>query len=230
MSKLSTVDAEFKFIHLQIIDLIDNEDKLVAQQGVFDDLEDKVSALFLRLHQLTRTLSPSPAPSASLAERTILAKRLHHLEKCINTAKTAITGLPDGLDDLALIAKSEAQLADYKSQLVPIRDELLHSGDVLEDDTLLDLHAELEQQLFDCSHVIHRHLARHDTERTPTTPVASSGVKLPKLDVLVFDGNIINWTKFWQQFRVSVHDRTNITETEKLIYLQHALKVAQLRQ
>lgn len=50
------------------------------------------------------------------------------------------------------------------------------------------------------------------------------GVKLPKLDVPVFDGNILNWTSFWEQFCVSVHSRPNLTNSEKLLYLQHALK------
>ena len=52
-----------------------------------------------------------------------------------------------------------------------------------------------------------------------TSPPHSSpdgpGVKLPKLDVPTFDGDIIHWKQFWDQFSVSVHDRTN---------LQHALK------
>ena len=50
------------------------------------------------------------------------------------------------------------------------------------------------------------------------------GVKLPKLDVPVFDGNIVNWIPFWEQFRISVHDRGKLSDPEKLAYLKHALK------
>ena len=52
----------------------------------------------------------------------------------------------------------------------------------------------------------------------------SKGIKLPKLEVPTFDGNILNWKSFWEQFCVSVHDRTNLSDSEKLVYHQSALK------
>ena len=57
-----------------------------------------------------------------------------------------------------------------------------------------------------------------------STATGSKEVKLPKLDVPTFDGNILHWKHFWEQFCVSVHERTNLTNAEKLVYLQHALK------
>ena len=39
-----------------------------------------------------------------------------------------------------------------------------------------------------------------------------------------FDGNILNWKCFWKQFCISVDDRPNFSEAEKLVYLRHALK------
>ena len=55
-------------------------------------------------------------------------------------------------------------------------------------------------------------------------PLDGKGVKLPKLDVPTFDGNILNWRSFWEQFRISVHDCSNLSDSEKLVYLQHSLK------
>ena len=50
---------------------------------------------------------------------------------------------------------------------------------------------------------------------TREQPVVSSdtsgkGVKLPKIDVPTFDGNILNWQSFWEQFSVSIHDRDSL--------------------
>ena len=59
---------------------------------------------------------------------------------------------------------------------------------------------------------------------TATPAVGGSGVKLPKLDVTAFDSNLLHWKQFWEQFCVSVHDRSDLTNAEKLVYLQHALK------
>ncbi len=39
-----------------------------------------------------------------------------------------------------------------------------------------------------------------------------------------FDGNVLNWKYFWDQFRVAVYDRTDVAPAEKMVYLENALK------
>ena len=63
-----------------------------------------------------------------------------------------------------------------------------------------------------------------------SSPTDGQGVKLPKLDVPTFDGNILNWKTFWEQFRVSVHSCDNLSDSEKLVYLQQALKGGSAKQ
>ena len=50
------------------------------------------------------------------------------------------------------------------------------------------------------------------------------GAKLPKLEVPTFDGDILKWKSFWDQFSVSIHKRSDLTAAEKMVYLQNALK------
>ena len=57
-----------------------------------------------------------------------------------------------------------------------------------------------------------------------TLSPSSKGVRLPKLDVPKFDGEILNWRSFWEQFCIAVHDHTNLSDSEKLVYLQQSLK------
>ena len=57
-----------------------------------------------------------------------------------------------------------------------------------------------------------------------TSAMDGKGVKLPKLDVPTFDGDILNWNQFWEQFCVSVDSRMNLSDAEKLVYLQQAVK------
>ena len=52
----------------------------------------------------------------------------------------------------------------------------------------------------------------------------ASGVRLPKLDVPTFDGDILHWSTFWEQFVTSVDSRKHLSNAEKLVYLQHAVK------
>ena len=78
--------------------------------------------------------------------------------------------------------------------------------------------------LFDCSLKIKELLLGTSTSSPSSDSSNNKGVKLQKLDVPTFDGNILNWKCFWEQFCISVHDRPNLSEVEKLVYLCHALK------
>ena len=57
-----------------------------------------------------------------------------------------------------------------------------------------------------------------------STKEAKSGVKLSKMNVATFDGNILNWSTFWQQFVVAIHSKAQPDDTEKLAYLKDVLK------
>ena len=45
-------------------------------------------------------------------------------------------------------------------------------------------------------------------------------VKPPKLELKPFDGDIINWKPFWDQFNASIHSNNLISKIEKLSYLK----------
>ena len=51
-----------------------------------------------------------------------------------------------------------------------------------------------------------------------------AGVNLPKIDIPTFDGNILNWRLFWEQFQAAVYDKAHLGEIDKLTYLRDALK------
>ena len=73
---------------------------------------------------------------------------------------------------------------------------------------------------------------RKKTVKPPTTAVMplsnpsteTKMVKLPKLDIPTFSGNILQWLTFWEQFSVAIHDRVDITKPQKMAYLRQALK------
>ena len=48
-------------------------------------------------------------------------------------------------------------------------------------------------------------------------------VKLPKLELKPIDGDIINWTQFWNQFNASIHSKNLISKIEKFSYLSSFL-------
>jgi hypothetical protein len=76
--------------------------------------------------------------------------------------------------------------------------------------------------MFDCSLQVKKLMHSHAMLLSSATD--SSGVKLPKVDVPMFDGNLLNWRTFWEQLTIAVHQHINLTDAEKLAYLRHELK------
>ena len=207
------MDGDFKTFHFQIVDLISDENGEVL--GKEQDALDDVSSLSVRLHKL---LEKSHSPS-NPGNRKALLRKLLRLESNLKSTETFLKSLPAVLDDLSLVDQHRERLTDHKTELAAIYDNLL-SLDLEEGDDLFALHARLEKLFFRCSHQAKRQLSL--SSKPATSPaVDSKGVKLPKLDVPVFDGDILNWRQFWEQFSVSEHD---LSDAEKLVYLQHAIK------
>ena len=53
---------------------------------------------------------------------------------------------------------------------------------------------------------------------------SSRRVKLPELNLRPFDGNYINWLTFWDTFKASIHDSTELSDVVKFSYLVSLLR------
>ena len=136
------------------------------------------------------------------------------MKKALSSINSAIEKLGTDADSVCLLHQHQEQLAgDINSSLLSLN---LGDGDKL---TLLQ--TEIEQAIFNCSLNVKKALRSRDGEPSAGD---GKGVRLPKLEVPTFDGDILNWKAFWEQFSISVHNRPNLSDSEKLVYLQHALK------
>ena len=61
-------------------------------------------------------------------------------------------------------------------------------------------------------------------EPPPTRSSHSTRVKLPKLALRSFNGNITTWTTFWDSFESSIHNNTDLSEIDKFNYLKSLLE------
>ncbi|XP_037515398.1 uncharacterized protein LOC119391821 [Rhipicephalus sanguineus] len=50
---------------------------------------------------------------------------------------------------------------------------------------------------------------------------AHIGPRLPRLEIKPFNGNIREWTAFWEQFEGTVHSNATLSETDKFHYLRN---------
>ena len=125
--------------------------------------------------------------------------------------------------DVCTLQYHEEQMSDTKVELRSISHDFI-ALDLDESNKLTELESNLQRKVSECSLKARQLLSSHSLSRaTPMAP-EHKGVKLPKLDVTTFDGNILNWKTFWEQFCISVHSSFDISDSEKLVYLQHSLK------
>ena len=160
------------------------------------------------------------APDATPLDRRPLTRRLARVQTGLNRIEEAATDA-DTVDHSLLSLYSD-ELSDYKRDLAALYSDLV-AEDINDDDELFTTHSHAERQLSTLSHKVKSSLTPPtDTSTRATT--GGTGVKLPRLDVPLFDGNIIHWKQFWDQFTVAVHHKTTLSNAEKTVYLQRAIK------
>ncbi|ESO90536.1 hypothetical protein LOTGIDRAFT_100155, partial [Lottia gigantea] len=54
-------------------------------------------------------------------------------------------------------------------------------------------------------------------------------VKLPKIDLPTFDGNVLQWQPYYQSIEVYVIKNQSLADVQKLEYLMRSLKGKQLK-
>ena len=62
-------------------------------------------------------------------------------------------------------------------------------------------------------------IVSHDS--SSSEPLTSQiQIKLPKLELPKFTGDITQWQGFWDQFNTSIHENTSLSDVEKFNYLR----------
>ena len=224
LSKLNEADSDFKTLHYQVLDVIDERDDeaLQKEQDILDEHDDIVSTLVLRIqniitHAPLTTHSPTSLGPVTSDALKVTACRLSRLELGLNGTDNGLDALTDDVDS-SLLEQYVEQLADHKRQLSTVHEELI-SLDLENDHELVLKQITLEKLQFKCSHRVKRL-----TSRNVTSLADGKGVRLPKLEVPTFDGHVLHWAQFWEQFKISIHDRPQLSDSEKLVYLQQAVK------
>ena len=80
-------------------------------------------------------------------------------------------------------------------------------------DIELKMKAEVEQKRLE----LEKQFGVPITRETPA-------IKLPKLELQKFDGNILKWQKFWDSFEASIHRNSNLQPVDKFNYLRAELE------
>ena len=64
-----------------------------------------------------------------------------------------------------------------------------------------------------------------DVPHSPAAP-RGSRVKLPKLTLRPFNGDVTTWTTFWDSYESAIHNNTDLSDIDKFNYLKSLLERA----
>ena len=112
-TKLQDLDSNFKNLHLLVIDQIEEDEALEAEQAILDKHDDDVADLTVRIQRLTNSDSIGPIVTQE-RERRLLSLKISRLEKGLNETDQTISALSEGIEDLSLLQQHQEQLSDYK--------------------------------------------------------------------------------------------------------------------
>ncbi|KAM7282439.1 uncharacterized protein ISCGN_002589 [Ixodes scapularis] len=130
-------------------------------------------------------------------------------------------------------------LKNLRDRLIASNEELRKVNEEIEPlITDADLEADYVAVVADYEDQVARALSevRNKIERQPAAPAIyqvgddgdrvipqATGVKLPKLQLLQYQGELTLWQPFWEQFQTAVHRNTRLTEGDKFQYLRSLL-------
>ena len=191
---------------------------------MLDEHEDKVFSYMNRLCLLLEGSEPAAVPTLTTDPSQHLRRRLCEVERELEKVKEDVAGLEaeTGVDQ-CLLRQLEKRIDGLMSELADVCRGILLLDRGSEE--LLEQGSSIKKALYAVDLKVKR-LLHEQTSSPKLSGVrhASTGVKLPKISVPTFDGNIMNWSSFWEQFEVSIHKKENLEDVEKLAYLRDALK------
>ena len=119
----------------------------------------------------------------------------------MNSVAESIRSATDDVDGICKLQQHQEQMIEFKKELKEIETSLLEI-DLEGGDPLMEAQRAVESSIFDCSLTIKKRL-HPKPDVSPSATADAPGVKLPKLEVPTFDGDILNWKGFWEVLCVS---------------------------
>lgn len=220
-------DTEFEERHLDVLNFIEegDEETLGKEETIYDEHVNRVVDLTERMERIkvpeeaAATLTTAPDPSGKIT------KRLRYIEQQTETIATSMRSPPAGTKDhpKLWLQKCQKDIDMLSIQLSGIMGDILSLPG--EDAALLTSATTIQAAVseLDFQAVRRLHLL---LEKTPIESEAhlEPTVELPKISVPTFDGDVLNWAVFWEQFDTAIHSSKKLHDAQKLAYLRDAVE------
>ena len=217
---LQELNEEFNGYHYSIVELMDHTGVLAEEQKVLDALENKVEDLMESLEDLVTT-EPVMRHVPGIGDDrpgVRLVTEVEHLSRRLDQVHDSLMKVKRVKEDKAIDVCSlkghEERVKSIDTDLQVIKRDMLLIGDYK---SLADRAAtcSLEEASFEIRVAIKRRLKNINAKSTASKETGLSEVKLPKVSVPTFDGNVPNWKNFWKQFNATIQSKTSLSDTAK---------------
>ena len=221
-TRLVALDTEFKTVQYDLISTINETDDaaIASEQQALDEHDEMIDTLSVRIQRL---LDGTNSSTEATSEQKALSRSISALEKSLQAIHTTLESLPSEVDDLTLVQQYREELSDIKIELSTCRDGS-YRLELPDDHDLWLRYSQLKTMHFNCCHIVKRILSSTDTSASTSASADTKGLKVPKLEAPAFDGDVLNWKHFWEQFSISIDSRANLSDAEKFVYLQNSLE------
>ncbi|GFW72766.1 integrase catalytic domain-containing protein [Trichonephila clavipes] len=161
-----------------------------------------------------------------LSELTVFNRRKAHLLGQITRIRNSLENVDSPLNQVEIRTKL-ASLSEVKAKIDKLRTE---SYRILSDEELMDFEASLDTMEVDADNLevslntLLESSNVNTSELSVKNDFAYYNVKLPSINLPEFSGQYIDWLQFKSQFVSLIHDNTCLSDSQKLYYLQSALK------
>lgn len=140
-----------------------------------------------------------PLEAQSLAKKATVNCHLSHLKRLLETTAVQIADAGGSTiedTDVCLLEHLEMDVTEHKRELSTVSRELF-ALDLEEHDELLELQLRLETSISETTLKLRR-LLHSKSKHEANQPSRKPGVKLPKIDVPKFNGDILKCQTFWE--------------------------------
>ena len=224
--KLKLQDQSFKQRHDLVVDALpddgDLNDAIEREQEVYDEQDEEVSRISRGIQNIIRVCSePSVVPAFVAAHCS-----LDSLEEELTRVTGLISGIPrKDPNSIHLVRSYQQKVSDLGVEFSDTKRKVMSSCTTNEVDKLNNTLSSVSTLLFDIGLELRKLADEVATPRAAAsllvapTPVGTN-VKLVKLETPKFDGEVLHWSTFWEQFKIAIHDRLDLNPAQKMAYLR----------
>ena len=226
MEQLKDNDTEFEQRHLEVLNFVkeDDQDTVDQEEALFDEHVNRVAEFIERLEAFEFPDKTPSTPTTAPDSSSKLVKRLRYIDQQKEATAKSMHSPPVGTEahPKLWIQKCQKDTNALSAQLAGLIGEILALPE--EDTALLTNATTIQGAMSELDFEAGRQL--YLLEETPKVSEAhlEPTVELPKFSVPTFDGDVLNWAVFWEQFQTAIHTNKKLHEAQKLAYLRDAVE------